>query len=214
MVSQSRIDRQIEIDQSLSDFGNKHVPDPGEGVCIVPNMYLLRLGNGPDLILIIPTYISRSLEQEPSGGTLLLGGGRAGREAEGEGGAPTDAALGPEPASVLFDDLAADRQAQARAAQAGLIGAGLGGEERLEDPPEVGRGDPSPGVADAQLGQAPRGVGPDADRTVPPSGIAWRALMTRFRRTCWICAGLTRAWGRPSSAEVDLDPVVRSGPWR
>ena len=33
--------------------------------------------------------------------------------------------------------------------------------------------------------------------TAPPSGIAWRALISRLSRTCWIWAGLTRANGRP-----------------
>ena len=42
---------------------------------------------------------------------------------------------------------------------------------------------------------------------MPASGIAWRALMIRFSSTCWICAGLTRAWGRPLGLEVEPDPV-------
>ena len=145
---------------------------------------------------------------------LAWRGRRAGGEAEGEGGPLAEPALGPEAAVVGLDDVAADGEAEARAAEAGLVGAGLGGEEGLEDPPEVGRGDAHAGVGDAHLGEPAGGVEADADRTVPPPGIAWRALMIRFSRTCWICAGLTRAWGRPSAWKSTLDPVLRRGPCR
>ena len=91
---------------------------------------------------------------------------------------------------VGLDDVAADRQAQAGAPQARGVGAGLGGEERLEDPPQVRRRDPDAVVGDAQLGQPAGGVGGQPERgPTPPSGIAWRALMRRLSRTCWIWRG-------------------------
>src|SRR5947199_407891 len=88
-----------------------------------------------------------------SGGSARRGAG-AGGEAGGEGGPLAGPALGAEAALVRLDDVAADRQAQARAPLAGGVGAGLGGEERLEDPPQVGRGDADARIGDAQLRQA------------------------------------------------------------
>jgi len=57
---------------------------------------------------------------------LLHIGRGAGGEEEGEGRALARVALGAEAAFVGFDDLAADGEAQASAAEAGLVGAGLG----------------------------------------------------------------------------------------
>src|SRR5207249_2825794 len=86
-----------------------------------------------------------------SGGSLLgldLGRDRggAGGEAECEGGPLADAALGAEAAMVGLDDVAADGKAQAGPPQARVVGAVLGGEERIEDVPQVGRRNPDPRV--------------------------------------------------------------------
>ena len=64
---------------------------------------------------------------------------------------------------MSLDDVAADRQPEPGAALAGGVGADLGGEERLEDPPQVGRRDADAGVGDAQLGQPAGGVKADPD---------------------------------------------------
>src|SRR3954470_24038392 len=80
----------------------------------------------------------RRLSEGGSRRALLLGDRRrAGGQAEGEGGALAGAALGAEAALVALDDVAADGEAQAGPALSGGVRAGLRGEERLEDAPEV-----------------------------------------------------------------------------
>ena len=70
---------------------------------------------------------------------------------------------------------------------------------------------PTPVSAMLTSANRPDASRPTRTRAVPPSGIAWRALMIRFRRTCWICAGLTRACGRPSARRsTRTRPLERS----
>ena len=96
-----------------------------------------------------------------------------------------------------FDDIAADGQTQARAPLPGGVGFGLGGEERLEDPPQVGRRDADARVGHTDLREPAGCVGRQPHTHDPPPGMAWRALIKRFSSTCWICAGLTRAYKLP-----------------
>ena len=59
---------------------------------------------------------------------------------------------------VSFDDVAANGEAQAGASQPRRVGSCLGGEEGLEDAPEVFRGDPHAVVDHTQLDQPARRV--------------------------------------------------------
>ena len=135
-----------------------------------------------------------------AGAGSRLGGRRASGQDQGERGTLALAALGAEAAVVGLDDVAADGQAQPGAAQPRGVGAGLGREEGLEDPPQVLRRNAR--LRDRSRSARPAGpAGSGASRkvTTPPSGMAWRALIRRLIRTCWIWAGFTRANGRPRS---------------
>src|SRR5208282_4602158 len=92
----------------------------------------------------------------PRGG---FGGGRAGGKQKRERRALAKAALGTQAAVVGLDDIAANRQAEAGAAQARGVGAGLGREERFEDAPQVPWRDADAVIDHAQLGKPPRRIG-------------------------------------------------------
>ena len=51
-----------------------------------------------------------------------MGRGGTGGQAEGERGPSANPALGPEPSPMTFNNLTADREPEAGAAQAGLVG--------------------------------------------------------------------------------------------
>ena len=50
---------------------------------------------------------------------------------------------------------------------------------------------------------------PRRSRTTPPPGIAWRALIKRLNSTCWIWAGLTRAYKPACRLHVQPHAVPR-----
>ena len=82
-------------------------------------------------------------------------GARAGGKQQGERRALAQAALRADAAVMGLDDIAANRQAQAGAAQARRVGAGLGREEGLEDAPQVLRRDADAVIGHAELGKPP-----------------------------------------------------------
>ena len=138
------------------------------------------------------------------------GGGGAGGEAEGEGGALAETAFGAEAAVVGFDDVSADGEAEAGAAEARGIGAGLGGEEGFEDAPEVGGGDADAVVGDADFGEAAGGVLGDADLDDAASGggHGLSGVDDEVHQDLLDLGGVDAGVGAALGAEVELDAVV------
>ena len=106
-------------------------------------------------------------------------------------------ALGAKAAVVRLDDVAADGQSQARAARPEASGPVLvekkGSKIRRRSSGEC----QCRSIGHTQLGEPAGGVGCDSGAPYRPSGIAWRALISRLISTCWIWAAFTRANGRP-----------------
>ena len=89
--------------------------------------------------------------------------GFGGGELEGEGGADADGAFDADAALVLVDDFAASGEADARAAFAGGVGAGLGRVEAVEDVGQLVGRDAAAGVADGEVDGACGWIGRNAD---------------------------------------------------
>ena len=98
---------------------------------------------------------------------------------------------------MCFDDIPANRQAQARATLACGVGLGLRREERLKNPPKIGCGDANAGVVYTDFGQPAGGIRAETQTNHPPAGHRLASIDKRLISTCWICAGLTRAYGLP-----------------
>jgi hypothetical protein len=90
---------------------------------------------------------------------------------------------------VVFDDLLADRQAQARALGLALLRGALGGEERVEDLWDDLLGDAGPvSITWMRISSASSVLAAFTVSEPPRPSRAWRALIRRFSSTCssWI----------------------------
>src|SRR6185312_117432 len=117
------------------------------------------------------------------------------REREREGGAAADLALHPDLAAMEFDELPGERQTQPGAFRFPLRGAHL--PELLEDRLLIRRRDADARIRDGHLHHL--AVQPASDVDPPPSGVNFRALERRFKRTCFTFRSSPRIVPRCSS---------------
>ena len=127
---------------------------------------------------------------------------RSQRQFDGEGGAFAFDAGGGDGAAHQLGELAADRQAQARAAEpAGRRGVGLG--ELVEEVGQLVRGDADAGVVHRQAQALRRGA--DADASTPPWLVNFMALEMRLASDLPQPVGSPRQL--PSALGLDLHLV-------